>query len=126
MAAATLLLGRSAKCLVSATHLFSNAAKRRYLLVPTAISSLRQFSCDVNNVSNINQQPAVDKDKLVSDILSQLGSMREEIEFLRKAKEESRESPREEKTVVVKEKHPLLKQIELAMSKDETSSRVSY
>lgn len=125
MAAATLLLGRSAKCLVSATHLFSNAAKRRYLLVPTAISSLRQFSCDVNNVSNMNQQ-AVDKDKLVSDILSQLGSMREEIEFLRKAKEESRESPREEKTVVVKEKHPLLKQIELAMSKDETSSRVSY
>lgn len=147
MAAATILLRRSSAFLTSGSQFYcrhlSTAAKRSRLFVPTAISSLRQFSSspvvnnvqtaksDAKHVNNINQQP-VNNDQLVREILSQLGSMRGEIESLRKANEERKEesSPEEEEeeeeVVVVKEKHPLLKEIESVMSKADFRSRVSY
>lgn len=146
MAAATILLRRSSAFLTSGSQFYcrhlSTAAKRSRLFVPTAISSLRQFSSspvvnnlqtassDAKHVNNINQQP-VNNDQLVREILSQLGSMRGEIESLRKANEErkeesSQEEEEEEEVVVVKEKHPLLKEIESVMSKADFRSRVSY
>ncbi|KAL8133178.1 uncharacterized protein LOC141710765 [Apium graveolens] len=144
MAAATILLRRSSACLTSASQFYcrylSTAAKRSRLFVPTAISSVRQFSSspvvnniqtpssDVKPVHTIDKQP-VNNDQLVREILSQLGSMRGEIESLRKANEERKEESsqaeeeeEEEEVVIVKEKHPLLKQIELVMSKPEFSS----
>lgn len=146
MAAAAILLRRSSACLMSASQFYSRylstAAKRSRLFVPTAISSVRQFSSspvanniqtpssDVNHVNNIDQQPVIN-DQLVREILSQIASVRGEIESLRRANEERKEEStdeeeEEEEVVVVKEKHPLLKEIESVMSKAEFSSRVSY
>ncbi|KAK1403723.1 hypothetical protein POM88_003328 [Heracleum sosnowskyi] len=144
MAAATILLRRSSAYIKSGSQFYSRylstASKRSSLFVPTAISSVRQFcsspvvnttqtpSSEVKHVNNINQQP-VNNDQLVREILSQLGSMKGEIESLRKANEERKEeSPQEqeveeEEVVVVKEKHPLLKEIESVISKAEFKTR---
>ncbi|KAK1403724.1 hypothetical protein POM88_003329 [Heracleum sosnowskyi] len=133
MAASTILLRKSSACLIgSGSQLYgrylSTAAKRSHTIIPTSVFSGRRFSSSspLNNETTARdyaQQPA-NNQPTITEILAEIESVRKEIESIRKERKGKKEPPVEE-VVVVKEKHPLLKIIELEMSKSEQLNRES-
>lgn len=120
MAAAT-ILRRSSACLIGSgrqvyCRYLSTAAKRSHFIIPTSVSSARRFSSssplnsNEQTVRDSIQQPTNNQPN-ISEILEEIESVRKEIKSIRK------KEPPVEEIVVVKEKHPLLKNIELQMSK---------
>lgn len=129
MAASTILLRRSTACLIGSGSQFycrylSAAAKRSHFIIPTSVSSVRRYSSssplnsDEPTARDYAQKPA-NNQPTISKILAEIESVRKEIESIRKEREEGKKEPPIEEVVVVKEKHPLLKNIESEMSKSE-------
>lgn len=132
MAATAILLRRSSACLTGSGSQFfcrylSAAVKPSHTIIPTCVSSARRFSSSSPLNSNertvrdnihqhANNQPTI------PEILAEIESVRKEIESIRREREDKKEPPIET-VVVVKEKHPLLKNIELEMSKSEELKR---
>lgn len=107
MASATTLLRRSSAGRQVYGHFLSGAAKRSHIIIPTSISSIRQFASSTSPKYN---------EAFVKDLLSKLHNMQGEIEMLRKQKDLLMKS-KEKEIGSVKRKHPILKEIESEMSK---------
>ncbi|KAK1403721.1 hypothetical protein POM88_003326 [Heracleum sosnowskyi] len=113
MASATTLLRRSSAGVmgcgrqVYCRYLFG-AAKRSHFVIPTSISSIRQFASS-------SPPPKYDA-AFVKNLLSKLHDLERDIETHRKERELLLKS-KEEEVGFVKRKHPILKEIESEMSK---------
>lgn len=132
MSQMAILLRRSSACLIGSGSQFfyrylSAAANPSHTIIPTSVSSARRFSSSspLNSneptVGDNIHQPSTDQ-QTISEIFAEIQSVRKEIKSIREKREGKKEPPIEE-VVVVKEKHPLLKNIELEMSKSEELKR---
>lgn len=120
MASATILLRRSVISGGNQVYCryLSAAAKQSHInILPTSVSSIRQFASSATPKYN---------EAFVNDLLSKVHTLEGDIETLRKQRELLLQS-KEEAVGSVKPKHPLLKEIESEISKNKfTGKKVSY
>lgn len=119
MASATTLLRRSSAGVIGCgrqvyCRYLSGAAKRSHIIIPTSMSSIRQFATSTS--------PKYDE-AFVKNLLSQLHDLEGDIEALRK-QNELLMKPKEE-AGTVKRKHPILREIESVMWKTKFTAKVS-
>ncbi|KAK1403715.1 hypothetical protein POM88_003320 [Heracleum sosnowskyi] len=139
MALTSVLRNSSSGVISTGSQIYSRylatAANRSHVIIPTSISSVRQFSSPSKKLSNSKEysddqiQQLISDEVLIDHIITELNSMKYELQLLRnddnfnlmKKGYERIQKPR--KVEVVKEKDPFVKEIESEMSKAEFSRR---